>query len=143
MSYTVHVRGGQVHSLDDADGFDLKVRWLEADKPFKCELGDDTITSGQIMKITKNKPTQADIPSFTQQKLASGNRCKAQYSIQLEINRLAKAEGAKWGKLIADKKWREETRKALRETGAMWCDDRAKECACDDNYAAVAGRHNV
>lgn len=143
MSYTVHVRGGEVYSLDEADGFDLKVKWLEADKPFKCELGDDTITSGQIMKITRNKVSQADIPSFTQAKLGEGTRCKAQYSIQVEINRLAKAEGRKWPKLIADKAWREEQRQGLLETGALWCDYRAGTCACDDVYVATADRHNV
>lgn len=143
MSYTVTLRGGDKYPLDESDGFDLKVKWLGAKKPFACELGEDTIMSGQITKITRNKVTQADIPNFTQAVLGEGNRCKAQYSIQLEINRLAKSEGHKWAKLIADKSWREETRQKLRETGAQWCDYRAGECACDGIYQPAAGRHNV
>jgi hypothetical protein len=147
MSYTITIRGGETYSLDDTDGFDLKVKWLEAKKPFPIELDDDTLMSSQIVKITKNRATEADaiqIPDFDAPVLLQGNRCRGQYSIQREINRIAKDEGGRdWAKLVKDKSWRANTRKTLRGTGALWCDYIAGECACDHDFKPVYGRHNV
>lgn len=66
------------------------------------------------------------------------NRCRGQYSIQLEINNIAKAEGKGWGKLITDKRWREKTRQKLLKTGTdQWCDYKSGECACEDSYLST------
>jgi hypothetical protein len=71
-------------------------------------------------------------------------KCRAQYSIQCEINNLCQSmskkkseqnpEGLPWQKLVADKKWREMMRSALWEQADKWCDDKKQTCACEDNY---------
>ncbi len=58
--------------------------------------------------------------------------CNAQYSIQREINNIAKdGGGAEWAKLITDKAWREQTRLRLRDSTETWCDYKANTCACE------------
>lgn len=140
-AYTVMLKDKTVYPLDEADGFDLKLKWLEAKKPFTLELGDDVISSTEIKRISRNKLTQADVPNFHQVALPTGRNCKAQYSIQKEINEIAQNEAGQttdnnphaWPlfKLISNKRWRLEMYEKLLETGAVWCDDRAKTCACD------------
>jgi hypothetical protein len=59
------------------------------------------------------------------------NLCKGSQSIQNQINLIAKDEGgANWGKLITDKKWREETRMKLQQQTNEWCDYKANTCMC-------------
>lgn len=57
--------------------------------------------------------------------------CRGQYSIQKEINSLARASGADWPKKIRSEKWREAVRKKLRASTSEWCDYREQICSCD------------
>lgn len=142
--YTVKLRDGTLYALNEANGFDLKLKWLEADKPFPVELDDDCMMSSQIVKISKNKVTASDVPPVSPQRQLVGRKCKAKHSIQREINRFAESISGKesehnpdrlnWLKLVGDKDWREMMYKELRKSGALWCDDRTGECACEDMY---------
>lgn len=70
--------------------------------------------------------------------------CRAQYSIQCEINNIAQSlsgkksaenpDGLKWPKYIGDRKWREMMRKSLWETTEQWCDYKKKTCFCEPGY---------
>jgi hypothetical protein len=105
------------------------------------KVNDNTIKKNAISSITPGGITETDLP-YTSKQIGSGNVCKSQYSIQLEINNIARSEGgSKWSKLVTDKAWREQTRQKLRVSGALWCDSKANECHCDSNYQPQAGRH--
>ena len=73
-------------------------------------------------------------------RMEAAKRCRGQYSIQNEINKIAKGEGATWGKLIQDKKWREETRQKLLQTQAEWCDYKTSSCACEKDFLSTAAK---
>lgn len=59
-------------------------------------------------------------------KLTAGS-CRGEKSIAKELMKIAGKQ--KNFKLLADKKWREEQKKILHETG-KWCDTEAGTCAC-------------
>lgn len=64
--------------------------------------------------------------------------CRAQYSIQREINNIIRSEGFGWGKRIRDESYREELRSSLRsQDGLEWCDYRASQCSCDGNQGSL------
>lgn len=73
-------------------------------------------------------------------------KCRAQYSIQCEINNLCQSmsgvksednpEGLRWQKLIGNKQWRESMRLKLWEQTDNWCDHKKNVCACEPGYQA-------
>lgn len=133
MTYTITFRNKTTAGVDDQDGAALGALLMQPRKPDYVEIHGNTVRTSEILAVTKNQPTQADLAPGTT--LPKGKRCRAQYSIQLEINRLARGEGGKaWPKLIRDKAWREVTRQKLRAIpGTLWCDAQANECHCDED----------
>jgi hypothetical protein len=131
MTYSVKLRDKTVLGLDDKNAEDLKLRLASSKQTIMVEIGDTLMRSTEILSIQRNQQTEADIPNFDIPVLPSGKVCRATYSIQAEINKIALDEGGKeWGKLIRDKKWRETTRLKLRESNVSWCDYKEGECAC-------------
>lgn len=67
--------------------------------------------------------------------------CRGQYSIQLEIMRIAKDVSSKkssdnpdaktWPMLLKDKQWKEQVSRELRQGTGDWCDYKSGDCACD------------
>lgn len=131
--YSIKTYDDLEYLIDEKNALALIEAWTNSDKSFPVNLNGTAISSQSIKSITPGALTEADLDRVpTKRQLASGKICQGQYSIQREINNIAKDEGGtKWAKLIRDKQWREETRNKLRQTGEMWCDYRAKECACD------------
>ena len=71
------------------------------------------------------KPNLFDSPQ--DRKRLEVGACRSTKPINLEIIRIATREGNP--KLLKDKKWREEQKQKLRDTG-NWCDRETGECAC-------------
>ena len=147
MSYIITLRDGTAHKLDDIDGASLRDQWESAKRPFPVRIGEDSVLSSQIVSIAKEHLTQADW--LTSDVIAESKRieakdhCRGEYSIQLEVNRIAHDEGGKdWKKLITDKAWREQARLRLREMNSQWCDYKANECVCEAEYLSDQPRHN-
>jgi hypothetical protein len=68
--------------------------------------------------------------------------CRGQYSVQREVNRIARDEGGReWGKLIQGQIWRDTIRQQLLQTGGGWCDYKTGKCACEIDYAPRPGQH--
>lgn len=85
-------------------------------------------------------------------RLQAKKRCRGQYSIQKEINHMAKKlsgrasednpDGVHWNVLIRDKDWREMMRQKLLEEGGKWCDYKSGACACEADYLSAKARHH-
>lgn len=83
--------------------------------------------------------TDPNAPSSTLGiRLNTGNICRGQFSIQLEV--IGIACRLKKLRLLNDPKWTNEQLKELRKTGKVWCDHRKNKCACEPNYQPVGGR---
>lgn len=163
--YKAIIRGGEPLQLtpSQADTIGLDMIAGNSGKSYKLKQHDLYLRVGDVRRIEPDYEAEilekriAREESERQQKLIverkRNSRCKAQYSIQAEINRIAKdvsgrksadnPEGKLWMKLIGDKKWRAMIYDKLRESGVKFCDDRRQECACDDAYEPAPGRHNV
>lgn len=115
-----------VGDLDNGSSDRVQIKGVPYKKTFIAYFDDpsrEELESGRILDVWPNSKVQI---------LTNGKRCKAEYSIQREINAIARDEGGKgWARLVTDAKWREEMRLALRSTPAKWCDYRANECACE------------
>ena len=58
--------------------------------------------------------------------------CKGMYSIQAEINSIAKSEYPdRWAEVIRNGIWREKTRSELLSQSDHWCDSKMNVCNCD------------
>jgi len=139
--YIVKTFDNREYNIDSEDAMKLIEAWKDAERPFPVDLGGEAINSASIKTIEPRAVSELDTPElFRRQdeatkRLEAGTRCRGQYSIQKEINDIARQEGGrKWAKLIRDNKWREKTRLKLGETPAYWCDYRAGECACEADY---------
>ena len=154
MSYIVKLRDGTSYKLSDEDGTSLREHWESAKHPFPAELGEGTVLSTQIISIMREQKTEADwVPTNIDESrwVEASNRCRGEYSIQSEINNIARFEGGKvselnprglkWQKLIKSTKWREMVRLRLRTQGQRWCDYRANECSCEAEYLSTRQRH--
>lgn len=135
MTYTVHFKGRDAKSvgLDDDNAQSLMRRLADATKPFMVVLGEDMVSSTEIKSLSKNVVTEADVPKAwanENRQLIAGKVCKAEYSIQKEINRIAMGQ-KDWPKKIKSEKWREAVRKKLWESTKEWCDYREQICSCD------------
>jgi hypothetical protein len=116
VSYTITLRNKQVYTLSDQKAESLKELWATSKQSFVMELNGDTYKSSEIVSITKNKPTEADIPNFDNPPLPQGKMCRGEYSIQKEINNIARHDHPNdWPKYIKNKHWREQMRLQLRE----------------------------
>lgn len=144
MSYQITFRGMNAPAaitLPNDRGEKIKAIWMGAEPSHKIEVDNDIFLASDIKRITWVPDPMPVLPS--QQQLPSGKpKCKAQYSIQLEIMRMAKdlsgkdnaqnPGGRTWAKLLQDKKWKEQLRLELRaQPGVLWCDGKAGDCACD------------
>ncbi len=69
-------------------------------------------------------------------RLYSENYCKGQYSIQHEINNLARSSREDWSKRITSQKWRQSVRLKLQTQTNEWCDYKANTCYCEPDYIA-------
>lgn len=93
-----------------------------------------TIKKTSISKIEPGgvdpKINLFDKPS---KELATGQLCRAEKPLGLELIRLAKHNP----KLLADKQWREDQKQKLRAQ-SDWCDGELNTCACSDPVPAIA-----
>ncbi len=63
--------------------------------------------------------------------LQASKPCRGQFSIQKEINDLAK-KYPDWAKRINDKNWREAAYQKLLTTDKQWCDYKTNTCSCNN-----------
>lgn len=163
--YKAIIRGGEPLQLtpSQADTIGLDMIAGNSGKSYKLKQHDLYLRVGDVRRIEPDYEAEilekriAREAAERQQKLLlerkRNSKCKAQYSIQSEINRIAKdvsgrksddnPDGVMWMKLIGDKDWRAMIYEKLRDSDVKWCDDRRNECACDDAYEPAPGRHNV
>lgn len=142
VTYTVTVRGGAVYTLNEANGSSLQSAIELAKKPFPVRIEDDMVLSSQIVSITKNKKTQLDLPDEPALAERAYTRCRGQYSIQCEINNIAKSEHPHdWSKYIKDDEWRDQIRARLLESTYEWCDYKPGKCICEAGYLSSKSRH--
>ena len=134
MSYQVKFRSKDLPSitLDDQKGEKLKALWFnENQRNTPVEIGDDAYLVGDIKSIVKVSAPVDYVPITKEPLRIDSNKCHAQYSIQCEINNIAR-EYPDWAKKIRDKRWREDMRQNLWEITQEWCDDKKGTCNCDD-----------
>lgn len=130
MSYTVTLKSKKQYSLSDDNANSLKTA-LKNPKTMLVELNTDLVKTYEITSITKDNLSEADKPLRPDRTLET-NRCKAQYSIQREINNIIFSEGEGSSNRIKNESYREQIRKQLRLSPAVeWCDYKANECACE------------
>ena len=67
------------------------------------KINGQTIRKSRIVEIRTNTLTSSDISDFNNLSIEKGNKCRGQYSIQNEINHIAK-EHKDWAKKIQNKK---------------------------------------
>lgn len=135
--YAVTTFDNNEYSIDEEDAKDLIEAWKGSERSFPVDLGSATISSGSIKSITPRRVTEADVPPQIiegQKRVEAGTRCRGQYSIQNEINKIAKASDADWGKKIKSKEWRAKVRERLLETEADWCDYKTGTCHCEPEF---------
>lgn len=140
MSYEVIFKDKTSQIVPDLTGEKLKSMVLENEQPTTpIEINGNIFRLYDVASVRYSATIKRELPTVSIDHLIDaaankdkhGNKCRAQYSIQREINALAKAEG-NWTKLLRDKEWREKTRLELwSHKGVLWCDDKVKECACD------------
>lgn len=125
----------------------IEMKWVKRSYPskkldellknpaYKLVSRDNTsgVVAFRVPKVAPPEPRRTEPETWDDVlKLATGKVCTGQKSIQKEINDIAKAEGGNWQKRIQDKKWREKTRKTLREANPEgWCDYRENQCSCE------------
>lgn len=133
MSYEVKFRTRDMPGVvvDTKRGEKLKELWFDEDKRnTPIEISGSAYLIGDIKAITRIADPKPITIDWSQEALPSGKICNGEYSIQKEINNIAKDEGD-WGTLIRDKKWREKTRQKLLSMSDKWCDFKTNSCACD------------
>lgn len=137
MSYQISFRGRDEQSIivDNEKGIKVKELWMSG-RSVPFEVNGNAYSTVSIKKIEQvADPKKVDWMDDRILSAEAKKTCRGQYSIQNEINKIAKEEGgAKWAKLISDKKWREQTRMILRQTSDEWCDYRENECYCDSEF---------
>ena len=144
-NYTIATYDERTFTIDEKNGLALIDKWTNAPKAFPVNLGSEAISSGLIKSITPNQLPEADRPTSwldDAKAIAAGKQCRGQYSIQLEINRIARHEYPnEWATKIQDKAWREEIRRTLLATTDQWCDHKTGTCSCDPNFKSTFKRH--
>lgn len=129
--FTIRFRDKTTTVVDNKDGEALSLLLIQAKKPDYIEVNGNTVRTSEVISV---KPGGEDpnpiVDPFRQ--IDEGKKCRGQFSIQNEINKIIKGEHPKdWAKKIQDTKFRETIRKQLRsQKGVLWCDYRAGECAC-------------
>jgi hypothetical protein len=146
MSYVIHFKGKTPSiEVDNAKGSKLWELWFSnkhKDMPVDAGGGVGFLI-GDIKGMERKADVDLKTVALPATSVPGSPRCKGQYSIQLEIMRIARdvsgrksqdnPQGLKWTKLLQDQTWKEETRAVLRATGAQWCDAKVGECACDQS----------
>lgn len=135
MSYEIKFRSRDTPSITVSTerGARIKELWFDSEnKSAPVDIDGNAYVLGDIKSII-SMPDPPSPKPFEQGELIAGKVCTGQQSIQNEINLISKSDHPNnWAKLIRDTKWRETTRKKLREAkDVKWCDYRAGECACD------------
>lgn len=131
MSYKVTFKNRVIIHVDSTQGLTIKGMWMAGEDLKRFEINGNAYLVGNIASVEKSSEGGYVDPFVNEDRMIAGKMCHGKYSIQSEINNIAKGEGEKgWAKLVTDKKWRETTRKTLRSTQVKWCDYKAKECAC-------------
>lgn len=106
----------------------LKDLLLENDDGF-VDIDNQVIRKSRVVEIRSDGLKLTDLPSF--EPLESGEKCHGRYSIQNEINQIAKTDHPdNWSKLIRDPRWREETYRQLKDISSEWCDYKTNQCYC-------------
>lgn len=119
--------------VDEREGKAIRSALTKSAEGFITVRGT-TIKKSVIAKLEEGGvDTNAEL--FANQKALAATtkpRCRAQYSIQSEINDIIKSDFPDdWAKRIQSKKFREAVRTKLRsQPGVLWCDSKANECAC-------------
>lgn len=131
MSYKVTFKNRVIIHVDSTQGLTIKGMWMAGEDLKRFEINGNAYLVGNIISVEKSNEGGFVDPFANEDRMIEGKICYGKYSIQKEINNIAKGEAGKdWAKLVTDKKWRESTRKTLISTGATFCDYKAKKCAC-------------
>ena len=128
MSYNVTFRDKTSIIISNERGDKLK-EILAANKPQMLDLEGNMYRSSEIVSVKQAIESNATLITDPFRQIEE-SKCKAQYSIQKEINHIALAE-KNWAKLIQDTKWREQVRAQLWEQSDQWCDYKKGACACE------------
>lgn len=145
MSYKVSFRDKTSTTITTEDGDNLKLLLLAKNHPPNIEINGELYRASEIISVKQAVSTQDIIPEDIidpNKRLAAKSRCRGQYSIQHEINKIAHSND-NWGKLVRDKKWREDIRSKLLEQTDQWCDSRTGSCACEEDFLSAKKRHQV
>ncbi len=128
MSYQIKFKSKEIPdiTLDNLKGEKLKELWFNENKRnLPVEIEGNAYLICDIKSIIK-------IPYYENynDNQIEDNKCRGQYSIQNEINHIAK-EHKDWAKKIQNKKWREDTRQFLWTLSQEWCDFKKGVCNCE------------
>jgi hypothetical protein len=94
------------------------------------KINGNMVKKTAISSVMKGSFYDSDIADYSKPAIPSGKVCRGEFSIQNEINNIAKASGQGWAKRVMDKTWREKTRLKLRASTEEWCDAKAGTCHC-------------
>jgi hypothetical protein len=135
MSYRVTFRDRTTALLENSKGEQLKKYLLSNRPPVNIEINGELYRASEIISVKKAVATEDNIPvaDWNTLRLPTGKKCHGQYSVQNEINKIAKNTYGKvhWSKLIHDKKWRESIYQELLKTPDKWCDYKKGTCYCE------------
>ena len=110
MSYQIKFKSKEIPdiTINNQKGDKLKQLWFNENLRYSpVEIAGSAYLLGDIKSIIKISDLDDNI-----YKAIESHHCHGQYSIQNEINHIAK-ELKDWSSKIRDKKWREETRQYL------------------------------
>lgn len=143
MSYDIKFKARDMLDITVSTerGEKIKALVFDGQKDTPIDIDGDMYLIGDIKAVVR-VPDPAPPKPPVQAALPSGPKCKGQYSIQLEIIKIANEvsnkvsddnpDGLKRNKLLLSKSWKEQMRKKLRAMpGVQWCDGKAGECVCD------------
>lgn len=135
MSYKVIFRDRTSTVIEQKRGEKLKELLLSPRPPQNIEINGELYRASEVVAVKMAVASEDSIPTVDWQDipvLPQGNKCQGLYSIQSEINNIAKSDYPQtWAKLIVDKKWRAEVRQKLLDSSEMWCDSKTGVCFCN------------
>lgn len=149
MSYQITFKDRSSITVSNERGEKIKELRFDGKKDTPIDIDGNLYLVGSISKVEQVADPVIANPWANEKQLPLTTKpCRAQYSIQQTINRLAvkfgghqseyNPEGVKWSKLISDSDWRDMMRQVLlkKAPDAKWCDYKAGKCACDPNAPA-------
>lgn len=139
---TIHLFDDSQITITDEQAKTIEEELLKGDLDY-IRVNGELLNPKTIARIGAGQATQADLfrkPDPNEAQLEVGRKCQGTKSLAREIMNRAKQqdgtkspdnpEGLRHFKLLADKKWRERTRKQILEEDPDWCDGRTGKCVC-------------